>query len=92
MAPEETEEKAGTGQVNLNTVLLTICITLSGWALYSINQLDEKIAGMMPLININSSAVDGINKVNGEQSNKIENILNRLTAIETKQSDSKNKN
>ncbi len=79
-------------QVNLNTFLLAICVGLSSWALYSINQLDEQIAGMLPLINANATAVSGINAVNKEQSEKIEELSARLIKLETIQSDHSPKN
>lgn len=80
------------GQLNLNTVLLTICVSLSGWALKSIEQLKEQVAGQTPLITANSSAIMGINVVQKEQSDKIGAIFIRITTIETEQTDkSKNK-
>lgn len=85
MTPQPQKKEANI-QLNLNTWLLTICVGLSGWALYSINQLDEKVAGMLPLINVNSAAVSGINTVNDKQSQKIEELANRLTKVETIQS------
>lgn len=79
-------------QLNLNTWLLAICMGLSSWVLYSINQLDSEIAGMMPLINTNSSAVQSINTVNKEQSEKLEQLSDRLIKLETIQSNHSNKN
>jgi hypothetical protein len=83
----EAPKKNGNIQVNLNTILLSICMCLSGWVLFSINQLDEKIAGMMPLINANSNAIQSVNLVDKEQTSSIDDIKNRLTKLETQQSD-----
>lgn len=89
----EQPKRSINGQFNLNTVLLSGCLALSGWVLFSINQLDEKIAGMMPLINANSSAISSINEVDKEHSEKLEQLSIRLTQLETIQaSQSKNKN
>jgi hypothetical protein len=84
---QEPPKRNGNVQLNLNTLLLTICVGLSGWALYSINQLDQRVAAMMQMINGNSSAISDINKFDGKQSEKIEDILNRLTKLETIQAD-----
>lgn len=80
-------KKNGNGQLNLNTVLLSICMCLSGWVLFSINALDEKIAGMMPLINQNAAAILDVNKVDDEQTRKIDELSTRLTKLETIQAD-----
>jgi len=88
----EPAKRANNGQLNLNTWLLAICVGLSGWLLYSVNQLDSEVAGMMPLINVNSSAIQGVNQVNAEQSRKIDDLLMRLTKVETIQADHSNKN
>jgi hypothetical protein len=93
MEPQESVPKrANNGQLNLNTWLLAICVGLSGWLLYSVNQLDSEVAGMMPLINQNASAIQGVNNVNSEQSKKIDDLLIRLTKLETIQADHSNKN
>lgn len=73
-------------QLNLNTWLLAICMGLSGWVLYSINQLDSEIAGILPLINTNSSSIQGINAVNKEQSEKLEQLSDRVIKLEILQS------
>lgn len=86
------QKRIGSGQLNLNTFLLAICVGLSGWALKSIEELKEQVAGQIPIINSNSSGIMSINGVNKEQSTQIESLSNRVTAIETKQSDSKTKN
>lgn len=83
----EPAKRSTNMQLNLNTWLLAICMGLSGWVLWSINALDEKIAGMMPLINVNSGAIEGINKVNADQTEKLSDALRRITILETKQSD-----
>lgn len=70
-------------QLNLNTLLLTICMGLSGWVLWSINQLDSEISGIMPLINVNSKSIEDINRVDKDQSKELEDVLNRLTKLET---------
>lgn len=80
-------KKEGTGQLNLNTVLLTVCVALSGWALKSIEQLKEQVAGQTPIINANSNAIMGINGVQKEQSDKIGTIFIRMTTLETEQAD-----
>jgi hypothetical protein len=79
----EPPKKNGNGQLNLNTVLLSICMCLSGWVLFSINALDEKIAGMIPLINANSAAILDINNVDKDQTEKLERLSDRLTKLET---------
>lgn len=84
-------KKEGNGQVNLNTILLTICVGLSAWALESIEQLKQQVAGQTPLINANSNAIMGINGVQKEQSDKIGALFIRLTTLETEQSDRVNK-
>lgn len=85
-------KKEGSGQLNLNTILLAICVGLSGWALESIEQLKQQVAGQIPLINANSNAIMGINGVQKEQSDKIGTLFIRMTTLETQQSDrSKNK-
>jgi hypothetical protein len=82
-----TTKRNGNVQLNLNTILLAICMGLSGWVLFSINQLDEKLAGMMPLINANSTAILDVNKLDREQSQKIEDLSTRLTKLETMAAD-----
>lgn len=84
-------KKIGSGQLNLNTVLLAICVGLSGWALKSIEQLKEQVAGQTPLINANSNAIMSINGVQKEQSDKIGTLYIRMTTLETQQSDRLNK-
>lgn len=79
-------------QLNLNTWLLAICMGLSSWVLYSINQLDSEIAGLIPLINTNSSAVQNINNVDNDQTKKIDELYSRLIKLETIQSDHSHKN
>jgi hypothetical protein len=89
----QSEKKEPNIQLNVNTILLTICMGLSGWVLYSINQLDEKIAGLIPIINVNSSAIQEVNKLDKDQTEKLANALQRITVLETIQAiHSKNKN
>jgi hypothetical protein len=90
MGPEP-QKKTSTLQVNLNTILLTICVALSGWALKSIEDLKTQVAGEVPIVNANSSAIMGINEVNKDQSEKLSDALRRITVLETMQSDQKNK-
>ena len=85
-------QKRGNGQLNLNTVLLGICVTLSGWALKSIEDLKEEIVAVSIKTDQNSTTIQGINNVILDQSKTIEQLSIRLTAIETKESDYKNKN
>jgi hypothetical protein len=89
---QPTDKKPTNMQLNLNTWLLAICMGLSSWVLYSINQLDSEIAGMMPLINTNSSAVQSINSVNKEQSEKISELSDRIIKLETIMLDHSQKN
>ena len=86
MTPQ-IQKKMKDGQVNLNTILLTICVGLSGWALKSIEDLKTELAGQIPIINANSSGISDINKVNKEQSETIEAIVNRVTTLEILQKD-----
>jgi hypothetical protein len=88
----EPIKKNGNGQLNLNTFLLALGVGLSGWALKSIEELKEQLSAQIPVITSNSSSIMGINGVNKEQTEKIDVLSNRVTALETKQSDSKNKN
>ena len=88
---QEPAKRTTNLQLNLNTWLLTICLGLSSWVLYSINQLDEEIAGIMPLINANASAIESINTLDKEQSRKIEEMDTRLTKLETQQADHSSK-
>lgn len=91
MTPQPVK-KMGNGQLNLNTVLLTITMGLSAWALKSIEQLKEQVAGQVPITTANSNAIMSINGVQAEQSNKIGILWNRVTVLETMQADfSKNK-
>jgi hypothetical protein len=86
---ENTEliiKRPNNGQLNLNTWLLTICVGLSGWVLYNINQLDSEVASLVPQINVNANAIQGVNTVNKEQSEKIEDLETRLIKLETLQS------
>jgi hypothetical protein len=86
MTPQ-TPKKMGNLQLNLNTLLLALCVGLSGWALKSIEDLKTQLAGQIPVINANSSGITDINRVNKEQSIKLEAMENRLTTLETIQSD-----
>lgn len=86
MTPQPVK-KMGNGQVNLNTVLLTICVGLSGWALKSIEDLKSQLAGQIPIITANSAGISDINKVNREQSDKLEAMENRITTLEILQKD-----
>ena len=88
----EPPKKTNNGQLNLNTILLTICMGLSGWVLWSINQLDSEIAGLIPIINVNSSAIQDINRVDKDQSEKLADALRRITVLETIQADRSHKN
>jgi hypothetical protein len=90
MTPQPTK-KMGNGQLNLNTVLLTICVGLSGWALKSIEDLKSQVAGQIPIITANSAGILDVNKVNREQSDKLEAAENRITTLEILQKD-QNKN
>jgi hypothetical protein len=89
---EPPAKRPSNGQLNLNTWLLAICVGLSSWLLYSVNQLDSQVAGMMPQINQNANAIQGVNNVNAEQSQKIDDLLQRITKVETFQADHSNKN
>jgi hypothetical protein len=89
---EPPVKRSNNGQLNLNTWLLTACVALSGWVLYSINQLDEKIAGMMPLINVNATAIESVNKVDEDQTRRLDDISTRLTKLETQSDLQKGKN
>lgn len=80
------EHRIGRGQVNLNTVLLAVCVGLSGWALKSISDLQEQVSGIVPVVTANSSAIMSINQVNSSQTNRLEELANRLTKVETVQS------
>lgn len=91
MTPQPTK-KMGNGQVNLNTILLTICVALSGWALKSIEELKTQLAGQIPVITANSSGITDINKVNREQSEKLEAMENRITTLEILQKDNPKNN
>lgn len=91
MTPQPVK-KPGSIQLNLNTVLLTICVGLSSWALKSINDLQNQLSGLVPVVSTQGSAITGINAVNSEQTNKIDDISTRLTKLETIQLDRKNKN
>jgi hypothetical protein len=88
----EPQKKTGNSQLNLNTILLTICMGLSGWVLWSINQLDSEIAGLIPIINVNSSAIQDINRVDKDQSEKLADALRRITVLETIQAVHSHKN
>jgi hypothetical protein len=76
-------------QFNFNTILLTICMGLSGWALKSINDLENQLSGLYPVVGANGTAITGINSVNKEQSVQIEDLSNRLTKLEQQQADLK---
>jgi len=89
--PQTPPKRAGAGQLNLNTILLTICVGLSGWALKSIEDLKTQMAGQVPITSANSAAIIGINNVISDQSKTLIELSTRLTAVETKQSD-QNKN
>lgn len=86
MTPQPAK-KMGNGQVNLNTVLLTICVGLSGWALKSLEDLKTELAGQIPIISANSAGILDINKVNREQSDKLEAMENRITTLEILEKD-----
>jgi hypothetical protein len=93
---EDTKQKngggnGGGGQLNLNTVLLAICISLSGWLLYSVNQLDEKIAGIEPAMNYNTNAIEEIKGVNNSRDERLYEMSTRLTRLEGLE-DNRNKN
>lgn len=89
----EPQKSTGSVQRNFNTILLAICVTLSGWALKSIEDLKTQLAGEVPIINANSSAIMSINEVDKDQTEKLGEVMQRLSIIETMQSDrSKNKN
>lgn len=91
MTPQPVK-KMGNGQLNLNTVLLTITMGLSGWALKNIEQLKEQVAGQVPITTANSNAIMSINSVQAEHSEKIGSVSNRVTILETIQADfSRNK-
>lgn len=79
-------------QINLNTFLLTICVALSSWALKSINDLQRQLAGLVPIVNTQGTAIIGINAVNADQTDKIDDVSTRLTKLETIQLDHSHKN
>lgn len=91
MMQPENVKKTGTGQLNFNTILLGICVTLSGWALKSIEELKEEMVGVKARIEVTSNTTMDQNRVIIDQSKTIEQLSNRLTIIETKEND-KNKN
>lgn len=80
------EPRPGRGQLNLNTVLLAVCVGLSGWALKSINDLQGQLAGLVPVVSEHSSSIIGINQVNTSQSIQIDDLSTRLTKLETVES------
>jgi hypothetical protein len=79
---QEPPKRNGNVQLNLNTVLLAICVGLSSWALKSIEDLKTQMAGQVPIINANSAAIMNVNSLDKEQSDKLEAIDNRLTTLE----------
>lgn len=81
MTPKSQKEMSN-GQINFNTVLLAVCVGLSGWALKSIEDLKTTLAGQIPITNANSSSISNINKVDDEQSKQIETHDNRITTLE----------
>ena len=85
--PQKDVPQKNNIQINLNTLLLTICVGLSTWGLKSINDLQKQLSGLVPVVSNNGSAIIGINAVNAEQTNKIDELSNRLTKVETIQSD-----
>jgi TolA-binding protein len=93
MEPMEPVKRNVNGQLNLNTILLGICVTLSAWALKNIDDLKTQMAAETQIVNENSSAIMGINQVNKEQSQSIGELAKRITVLETIQADqSRNKN
>jgi alpha-N-acetylglucosamine transferase len=83
---EAVPKRSNNGQLNLNTWLLAICVGLSSWVLYNINQLDSEIASMIQQINADASAIQSINQVNKEQTEKMDDALTRIKVLETLQS------
>ena len=76
-------KRNGNIQLNLNSILLAICVSLSGWALKSIEELKSQVSGLVPQINANASAIMGINKVNQHHSDKLEDLSDRIIKLET---------
>lgn len=79
-------------QLNLNTLLLTGCLALSAWILYSINDLDQKISAQAVEVNGDHEAIygnNGINKVIIDQSKTIEEQNDRLIKLETLETERK---
>lgn len=77
----------GNMQLNVNTILLTICMGLSSWVLWSINQLDAQISSITTSINVNSKSIEDINTVDKDQSKELGDLFNRMTILETILSD-----
>ena len=81
-----TPKRNGNVQLNFNTVLLAICVGLSGWALKSIEDLKTQLAGEIPIINANSGAIIGIDAVDKDQSYQLEQLSIRVATLEAIQS------
>lgn len=91
MRPQETPKKATNAQLNLNTFLLATCVGLSGWALKSIEDLKVLAGRLTERIAHTESGILSENQVQQEQSEKIGVLFNRLTVVETIQSDHSHK-
>lgn len=78
--------RPGRGQLNLNTLLLAVCVGLSGWALKSIDDLQKQVASILPVISSNGAAISGINAVNADQTSQLDKLANRVTRLETLES------
>lgn len=91
MTPQP-QNKSGSGQLNLNTVLLSICVMLSGWALKSIDDLRVQVGKQGENTSQNSGDIIGIDKVLSDQSSIIHLLDIRINRLETQQIDRKNKN
>lgn len=70
-------------QLNLNTVLLSICVGLSGWALKSIEDLKVAVSNQGIRITNNGAAIIGIDNVLSESYKKTDELEHRITILET---------
>lgn len=73
-------------QLNLNTVLLGLCVSGIAWTLKSINDLDSRMAAQEVTVNADHEAIRDMNRVQESRSRAYQDISERLLKMETLES------
>jgi hypothetical protein len=73
-------------QLNLNTILLGLCVSGIAWTLKSINDLDSRMAVQEVIVNADHEAIKDMNRVQEFRSRAYQDLMDRMLKLETLES------